>query len=198
MVDIQNKRGSVARLQRGGVKYGVNGTLEWAGSSKNYYIHPLLPPHHLSFPTDRGPRRYDRTRLIFSTLLCQVNTQREAVLLWQKEKEVNNTPTPVYWINRAARMISSSQRRWVLLFKKWWYSDTFLSKSPQQLTQDEEKGGFDGRVSWTFEWMEPTGKLSRTLRSIGACCSLWYFYTKVDWNMSHWWLGELWHEWGYW
>lgn len=61
----------------------------------------------------------------------------EAALLWPKEKEANNTPTPVCWINRAARMISSSRGRWVhssvfYLKKKWWFSVSFLSKSHEK------------------------------------------------------------------
>lgn len=40
-------------------KYGVNSTLEGAGNSKNYYVHP--EPHHLSFQTGRRPRGHHRT-----------------------------------------------------------------------------------------------------------------------------------------
>lgn len=115
-----------------GWNMGWMARLKWAGSSKNYYIHPSMPPHHLSFQTDCGPRRYDWTCLIFVYIfffLCQISIEREAALLWQKEKEANNTPMLVYWINRSALMASSSPGRWVHSSgQKWWFGDGCLSK----------------------------------------------------------------------
>lgn len=136
--------------QEGRGKCGVNSTLEGAGSSKNYYIHPA--PHHLSFQTDRRPRgnhlawffRPYRDNLFdISTLFFPAYP---APLLWQKEKEVNNTLTPTYWVNRRP-MASSSPGRWVHSFiRNADLATCFLFKPPHHTAQIRGRRVFYSRI----------------------------------------------------
>lgn len=165
---------TVTLLQRGGVRCGVNGTLKGRGPPQNYYIHPYCHRIHsvskqivcVTYDDTTGSVSqilYQKNRSLFLTFFFfvgarQVQTKKPDFLLWLKEKEVNNTPTPVYWINRAARMASSSPERWVnsviYLFLK---RDYCFSKSPHRIAVDADEPWFWLDVCSAFEWMEHTG-----------------------------------------